>query len=110
MKLFIDGSGGARTAWLYTDWNKDYTSVDRGNVGYPSADAETIRAMIHRYHDAGMHVSTHAIGDRAIDWIVDTLRRGARAEADQRAPARHHPRQYPDRPRHRRDGRPAAHA
>jgi predicted amidohydrolase YtcJ len=28
--------------------------------------------MIHHYHDAGMHVSTHAIGDRAIDWIVDT--------------------------------------
>jgi predicted amidohydrolase YtcJ len=72
VKLFIDGSGGARTAWLYTDWSKDYTGVDKGNVGYPSADAETIRAMIHRYHDAGMHVSTHAIGDRAIDWVVDT--------------------------------------
>jgi predicted amidohydrolase YtcJ len=72
VKLFIDGSGGARTAWLYTDWSKDYTGVDKGNVGYPSADADTIRAMIHRYHDAGMHVSTHAIGDRAIDWIVDT--------------------------------------
>ena len=72
VKLFIDGSGGARTAWLYSDWNKEYTSVDSGNVGYPSADPETIRAMIHRYHDAGMHVSTHAIGDRAIDWIVDT--------------------------------------
>jgi predicted amidohydrolase YtcJ len=72
VKLFIDGSGGARTAWLYTDWSKDYTGVDEGNVGYPSADADTIRAMIHRYHDAGMHVSTHAIGDRAIDWIVDT--------------------------------------
>jgi predicted amidohydrolase YtcJ len=72
VKLFMDGSGGARTAWLHADWNKDYTGVDKGNVGYPAADPETIRAMIHRYHDAGMHVSTHAIGDRAIDWIVDS--------------------------------------
>jgi predicted amidohydrolase YtcJ len=24
------------------------------------------------YHDAGLHVATHAIGDRAIDWVVDT--------------------------------------
>ena len=24
------------------------------------------------FHNAGVHVSTHAIGDRAIDWVVDT--------------------------------------
>ena len=23
-------------------------------------------------HNAGIHVSTHAIGDRAIDWVLDT--------------------------------------
>ncbi len=72
VKLFIDGSGGARTAWLYDDWNKDFSSIDKGNRGYPAADHETIRAMIFQYHDAGLHVSTHAIGDRAIDWIVDS--------------------------------------
>jgi hypothetical protein len=31
VKLFIDGSGGARTAWLYDDWNKDFSSIDKGN-------------------------------------------------------------------------------
>ncbi|MEW6320841.1 MAG: amidohydrolase [Acidobacteriota bacterium] len=72
VKLFMDGSGGARTAWLHEDWSLNYTGVDAGNRGYPAADAEVIRAMIHRYHDAGLHVSTHAIGDRAIDWVVDT--------------------------------------
>lgn len=72
VKLFIDGSGGARTAWLYDDWNKDYRGVDAGNRGYPTSNADTIRMLIRMYHDAGMHVAVHSIGDRAIDWVVDT--------------------------------------
>ena len=72
VKLFADGSGGARTAWLYDDWNKDYRGVDTGNRGYPASNADTIRMLIRMYHDAGMHVSVHSIGDRAIDWVVDT--------------------------------------
>jgi predicted amidohydrolase YtcJ len=28
--------------------------------------------MATNFHNAGIHVSTHAIGDRAIDWVVDT--------------------------------------
>jgi predicted amidohydrolase YtcJ len=28
--------------------------------------------MVRMLHNAGVHVSTHAIGDRAIDWVVDT--------------------------------------
>ncbi|MGH9022779.1 MAG: amidohydrolase, partial [Acidimicrobiia bacterium] len=72
IKLFIDGSGGARTAWLYDDWNKNSTDIDRGNKGYPAASPDTIRALIKRYHDAGFHVSVHSIGDRAIDWTVDS--------------------------------------
>lgn len=72
VKLYIDGSGGARTAWLYDDWNKDYRGVDAGNRGYPTSNADTIRMLIRMYHDAGMHVAVHSIGDRAIDWVVDT--------------------------------------
>ena len=72
MKLYIDGSGGARTAWLYDDWNKDWTGVDAGNAGYPTSNADTIRAMIRLFHDAGMHVSVHSIGDRGIDWVADS--------------------------------------
>lgn len=72
VKLYIDGSGGARTAWLYDDWNKDYHGTDAGNRGYPTSSADTIRMLIRMYHDAGMHVAVHSIGDRAIDWVVDT--------------------------------------
>jgi len=72
VKLYIDGSGGARTAWLYDDWSKEYRGTDPGNRGYPTSNADTIRMLIRLYHDAGMHVSVHAIGDRGIDWVVDT--------------------------------------
>ena len=71
-KIFMDGSGGARTAWLQTEWNKNSTEIDRGNFGYPSTDPETYRRMVRLFHMAGVHVGTHAIGDRAIDWVVDT--------------------------------------
>jgi predicted amidohydrolase YtcJ len=72
VKLYADGSGGARTAWMYDDWNVDMTGKDEGNRGYPNMDPETLRKMIGMYHDAGLHIGTHAIGDRAIDLVVDS--------------------------------------
>jgi predicted amidohydrolase YtcJ len=72
VKLAIDGSGGARTAWMYEDWNKDFTGKDTGNTGYPTIDPEVFRQLVKRLHENGIHVSTHAIGDRGIDWVVDT--------------------------------------
>jgi predicted amidohydrolase YtcJ len=71
-KIFMDGSGGARTAWLTQEWNKNSKEVDRGNFGYPSTDPDVYRQMVRLFHQAGVHVGTHAIGDRAIDWVVDT--------------------------------------
>ena len=71
-KIFMDGSGGARTAWMYQDWNKNWTGTDVGNTGYPSTDPEIYREQVRLFHQAGVHVGTHAIGDRAIDWVVDT--------------------------------------
>ncbi|MEP6645003.1 MAG: amidohydrolase [Acidobacteriaceae bacterium] len=71
-KLYMDGSGGARTAWVYQEWNKNGREKDAGNYGYPTIDPETYRQMVRLFHNAGVHVGTHAIGDRAIDWVVDT--------------------------------------
>lgn len=79
VKLFADGSGGARTAWLYDEWNVGLTGTDAGNRGYPAMDPDTLRRMIAMYHAAGMHVSTHAIGDRTIDWVVDSYDAALRA-------------------------------
>jgi predicted amidohydrolase YtcJ len=72
VKMFMDGSGGARTAWMHEDWNKNSTEKDTGNAGYPALPPDVYRQIVTSLHDAGIHVSTHAIGDRAIDWVVDT--------------------------------------
>jgi len=83
-KIFMDGSGGARTAWMYDPWNKDYTGKDADNRGYPAEDPMVYRDMVRALHRAGIHVSTHAIGDRAIDWVVDTY-----AEVLKETPTQH---------------------
>lgn len=72
VKLFLDGSGGARTAWMYDDWNKNFTGRDDGNHGYPTTDSLVVREQIRLLHNAGFHVSVHSIGDHAIDWTVDS--------------------------------------
>jgi predicted amidohydrolase YtcJ len=71
-KLYMDGSGGARTAWVYQDWNKNSTGADSGNHGYPATNPEIYRQEVRLFHQAGVSVGTHAIGDHAIDWVVDT--------------------------------------
>jgi len=72
VKMFMDGSGGARTAWMHDDWNKNFGGKDAGNHGYPAIDPDVYRRIVIDLHNAGVHVSTHAIGDHAIDWVVDT--------------------------------------
>ncbi|MBV9889053.1 MAG: amidohydrolase, partial [Acidobacteria bacterium] len=71
-KLYMDGSGGGRTAWLYDDWHTKSTEIDKGNKGYPAIDIETYKQLVRMYHQAGIHIGTHAVGDRAIDTVVDT--------------------------------------
>jgi len=83
VKIFMDGSGGGRTAWVYEPWYKKGKEIDVGNTGYPALDPATYREMVTLFHNAGIHVSTHAVGDRAIDWVVDTY-----AKALKEKPAR----------------------
>ena len=72
IKMYIDGSGGGRTGWMYKDWNKDAKGVDTGNSGYPVVEPNVYRQMIEMFTNAGLHVGTHAVGDRGIDWAVDS--------------------------------------
>lgn len=72
VKIFMDGSGGARTAWVYEPWHQKSTEIDKGNTGYPALDPSVYQQMVKMFHDSGIHVGTHAVGDRAIDWVVDT--------------------------------------
>lgn len=76
-KIYMDGSGGARTGWVYDPWLRggktpDVTSNGRPNTGYPQVDPAVYREMVRLLHQNGVPVGTHAVGDRAMDWVVDT--------------------------------------
>jgi predicted amidohydrolase YtcJ len=72
VKLYMDGSGAARTAWMSSPWNKNLREVDGTNAGYPARDPDLARRQILMVHNAGLHVSVHAVGDKAIDWVMDS--------------------------------------
>jgi len=77
VKMYMDGSGGARTGWVYDDWlrngtTSDLTSAGVGNRGYPQIDPAVYQEMVRLFHQNGVPVGTHAVGDRAMDWVVDT--------------------------------------
>ena len=77
VKIYMDGSGGARTGWVYEDWllngtRPDVTSSGAANRGYPQVDPAVYREMVRLFHQEGVPVGTHAVGDRAMDWVVDT--------------------------------------
>lgn len=73
VKIYVDGSGTVRTAWMYDDWNRDFSGLDEGNRGFPVVDPGVLEDQVRLFHEAGIHLGLHAIGDRAIDWTVDTL-------------------------------------
>ena len=72
VKIYMDGSGGARTGWVYDDWLRNSTTADVGNKGYPQTDPAIYRDMVRLFHQNGVPVGTHAVGDRAMDWVIDT--------------------------------------
>ena len=75
VKIYIDGSGTARTAWMHDDWSIDYTGTDEGNRGLTYLEPDLLFNQVRLFHDAGIHIGTHAIGDRAIDFTMDSYER-----------------------------------
>jgi len=68
IKMFLDGVPG--TAWMYEEWNKNFYEKDAGNYGSTVIDPEVFRRLVKMYHNAGLHIEVHAVGDRAIDWVL----------------------------------------
>ena len=65
-KIFADGSLVGKTAAMH-----DPFAGNGDNRGYLQADAAGLRAAIIAAHRSGWQVATHAIGDRAIDLVLD---------------------------------------
>lgn len=66
LKLFVDGSLGARTALMRNEYNDE-----RGNCGMACLSQAQLDSFVMRATRNKMQVIAHAIGDRAIEMVID---------------------------------------
>jgi len=69
IKGFIDGSLGARTAWMYAPYTDAPTST-----GLPLNAPEQLGDWMNQADAAGLELSIHALGDRGIDTVIDQMK------------------------------------
>jgi len=67
-KLMIDGSLGARTAALYEPYEDDSSTK-----GLTMMTPEELTGAVKFIHDQGSQVAVHAIGDYAIDLVINSI-------------------------------------
>jgi predicted amidohydrolase YtcJ len=77
-KLFSDGAITTRTCWL----NEPFCNTP-DNFGMPLHPPDELRELIISAHSAGWQIATHAIGDRAVDLVLNCY-----AEAQRTKPRR----------------------
>lgn len=70
VKVFVDGSLGARTAAL----KQPYADAPN-NKGMLLYSQKQLEKLMKRAHEADMQLDIHAIGDRAIEIVLETLER-----------------------------------
>lgn len=73
-KLFADGSIGGRTARMRQPYDGEAE-----NVGLWMMPPDELKAKVLRAHRAGFQVGIHAIGDAAIDLVLDAYEEAMRA-------------------------------
>lgn len=66
IKIFTDGSLGARTAWLSEPYNDDPSTS-----GIPTIEKEKLINLMKKAHEGGLQLAIHAIGDKAIDAVLE---------------------------------------
>jgi len=69
VKGFIDGSLGARTAWMYEPYSDDPDSR-----GLPLNAPDELAAWMKAADRAGLELSIHALGDRGIDTVISEMK------------------------------------
>ncbi|MHA1953040.1 MAG: amidohydrolase [Candidatus Heimdallarchaeaceae archaeon] len=67
-KLMTDGAISSRSAYIYEDYDDD-----EGEKGFALYDKQKLDEMITKVHNANLQIAAHAIGDRAISDIIDSI-------------------------------------
>jgi hypothetical protein len=74
VKLFADGSQGARTAWVLEPYD------DTGDCGMPLTPLREIAEAVQKADRAGLAVAVHAIGDRTNRELITVFEQHARRD------------------------------
>ena len=80
IKLFSDGSIGARNAALFEPYID--TSEDDRTTGKLNYEQDELNALTRQAHNCGFQISIHAIGDRAIGATLDAMIKAGVQESD----------------------------
>jgi predicted amidohydrolase YtcJ len=71
IKVIFDGSLVARTAWMYEEYCDATGKTEIGNRGYPALREDEMTEIVTTSDANGFQIAVHAIGDRAIDVVLD---------------------------------------
>jgi len=68
VKLYVDGSLGARTALM-----REPYSDEPDNLGMARLEKEELERIVKKTDRAGLQLAIHGIGDRGVEWALDAL-------------------------------------
>ncbi|MGD2295984.1 MAG: amidohydrolase [Candidatus Aminicenantes bacterium] len=69
-KIFIDGTIGVRTALMFEPFADDPESK-----GLAQMEQEAFSALVEKAHKNGYQIGVHAIGDKAVHWVLNAIER-----------------------------------
>jgi len=70
LKAFLDGTIGVRSALTFESFTEE-----PGNTGLAQYGEEEFYALVDKAHEHGFQIGVHAIGDRAVHWVLNAVER-----------------------------------
>lgn len=70
VKMFIDGTIGVRSALMFEPF-----AEEPGNTGLAQYEEEEFYTLVEKAHKNGYQVGVHAIGDKAVHWVLNAFER-----------------------------------
>jgi hypothetical protein len=70
IKMYIDGTIGVRSALMFEPFTEE-----PGNTGLAQYEEEEFYALVEKAHKNDYQVGVHAIGDKAVHWVLNAFER-----------------------------------
>jgi predicted amidohydrolase YtcJ len=68
LKAYLDGTIGVRSALMFEDFTEE-----PGNKGLAQYEKEEFFSMVEKAHSYGYQIGIHAIGDMAVNWVLNAV-------------------------------------